>query len=131
MTRTLPTLDQIGPNTPLRLDVAAAIAYPDGSMTGKGLRKEAARGKLIIERTAGKLYTTLASIEKMREKCRLQVKDQDSGCARPAGEAMAAMPFDQPHGSSETERIRQLRDAWQAIVPARNARSKHISPRST
>jgi hypothetical protein len=30
----------IGPNTPLRLAVAASIAYPDGSMTASGLRRE-------------------------------------------------------------------------------------------
>ena len=34
-------------NDPLRLAVAAAIAYPDGSMTAKGLRREAKRGNLV------------------------------------------------------------------------------------
>jgi hypothetical protein len=50
--------EKIGPHTPLRLAVAAAIAYPDGSMTASGLRREHRRGRLIIERTAGKDYTT-------------------------------------------------------------------------
>jgi hypothetical protein len=50
---------QVGPDTPLRLEVAAALAYPDGSMTASGLRKEARKGRLIIERTTGKDYTTL------------------------------------------------------------------------
>jgi hypothetical protein len=68
MTRqTLPPRDDIKPDSPLRLDVAAALAYPDGSMTASGLRREAARGRLVIERTAGKDYTTLADIERMRE----------------------------------------------------------------
>ena len=49
----------IGPNAPLRLKIAAALAYPDGSMTASGLRREAGRGRLVIERTAGKDYTTL------------------------------------------------------------------------
>ena len=40
----------IGEDTPLRLAVAAAV--PDGSMTASGLRREAARGRLVIERTA-------------------------------------------------------------------------------
>ena len=48
--------DTIRPDTPLRLDVAAALAYPDGSMTASGLRREHKRGRLIIERTAGKDY---------------------------------------------------------------------------
>ena len=35
------------------------ITSPDGSMTASGLRKEARKGRLIIERTTGKDYTTL------------------------------------------------------------------------
>src|SRR5215831_15675414 len=57
--RILPPIDQISEDTPLRLNVAAALAYPDGSMTASGLRREAAKGRLVIERTAGKDYTTL------------------------------------------------------------------------
>lgn len=68
---TIPPRDQIGPDTPLRLDVAAALAYPDGSMTASGLRGERDRGHLVIERTAGKDYTTLANIARMRELCRV------------------------------------------------------------
>jgi hypothetical protein len=37
----IPTPDQITPHTPLRLEVAAAMFYPDGSMTASGLRCEA------------------------------------------------------------------------------------------
>jgi hypothetical protein len=51
--------------------VAASIAFPDGTLTAGGLRKEARRGKLKIERIAGKDYTTLASIEAMRHQCLL------------------------------------------------------------
>src|SRR5689334_15775705 len=39
-TPTLPPRDQIAGDAPLRLDVAAALAYPDGSMKASGLRKE-------------------------------------------------------------------------------------------
>jgi hypothetical protein len=52
-------------DTPLRLSVAAALAFPDGSMTASGLRREAARGRLVIERIAGKDFTTLANINRM------------------------------------------------------------------
>ena len=38
----VPTVDKISPDTPLRLSVAAAVAFPDGSMTASGLRREAA-----------------------------------------------------------------------------------------
>ncbi len=57
-------------DAPLRLARAAEIAFPDGSMTASGLRKEAARGRLVIERIAGKDYTSLAAIADMRVACR-------------------------------------------------------------
>src|SRR5579864_281820 len=75
----LPPLHEIADDTPLRLNVAAALAYPDGSMTASGLRCEAARGRLAIERTAGKDYTTLGSIEEMRDLCRLEARGRDCG----------------------------------------------------
>jgi len=44
---------------PLRLAVAAKVAFPDGSMSASGLRREAQRGRLVIERIAGKDYTSV------------------------------------------------------------------------
>jgi hypothetical protein len=64
--------DNIGPNTPLRLARAAELAFPDGSMSEKGLRREFNRGRLVVERIAGKDYTTLSAIEEMRILCRLE-----------------------------------------------------------
>jgi hypothetical protein len=80
----------IGPDAPLRLYVAARIAYPDGSMTASGLRREIRSGRLECERTAGKQYVTLAGIERMREKCRVEPKAPASisdgvVAARPSG----------------------------------------------
>ncbi|WP_316166880.1 MULTISPECIES: excisionase [unclassified Bradyrhizobium] len=74
--------EAIGPHDPLRLSVAAAMAFPDGSMTASGLRRESARGRLIIERIAGKDYTTLFHIERMRELCRVQAKEPGSTNAK-------------------------------------------------
>jgi hypothetical protein len=48
------TKADIAPDAPLRLVIAATIAYPDGSMTASGLRKEALRGRLAIERVQAK-----------------------------------------------------------------------------
>jgi hypothetical protein len=42
----------IKPSDPLRLAVAAAIAHRDGSMTASGLRREATKRRLVIERAA-------------------------------------------------------------------------------
>jgi hypothetical protein len=98
-------LSTIGPDTPLRLDAAAALAFPDGSMTVSGFRREAARGRLEVERIAGKDYTTLAAIERMRELCRLPPKAPGSG----SGE----MPTAPAYGSS------RMADNDTALVAAR------------
>lgn len=58
-------------DTPLRLDVAVKVAFPAGGLTVAGLRKEIARGRLEVELIAGKHFTTLAAIERMRERCRV------------------------------------------------------------
>ena len=50
------------------------IAFPDGSMTASGLRKEAARGRLTIWRVANKDYTSLVAIRDMMDKCRTEPK---------------------------------------------------------
>jgi hypothetical protein len=55
---------------PLRLDVAARMAFLDGTMGAPGLRKERDKGWLATEMIAGKEFTTLADIEQMRELCR-------------------------------------------------------------
>ena len=55
---TMPDPNRIGDDTPLRLDVAAQLEFPDGSMTASGLRREAAHGRLAIECVCGKFFTT-------------------------------------------------------------------------
>lgn len=93
----LPNRSTISPTDPLRLAVAAALAFPDGSMTVSGLRREAAAGRLVVEKIAGKMYTTLAEIEAMRSKCRVTVKQsgprnptpQDAKVARAALQRLA------------------------------------------
>ena len=72
----------VAPNTPLRLDIAAKLAFPDGSMTASGLRREIAKGRLTVETIAGKQYTTLANVEEMRGLCRTQPNPPASGSER-------------------------------------------------
>src|SRR3954471_20791296 len=74
----------ISKDAPTRLSVAAKLAFPDGSMTVSGLRREAGRGRLRIERIAGKDFTTLQNINDMRELCRVEQKEPDSGYVRKA-----------------------------------------------
>ena len=61
----------VTPTTPLRLSRALEFAFPAGGMTVAGVRLEASRGRLEIERVAGKDFVTLAAIERMRELCRV------------------------------------------------------------
>jgi hypothetical protein len=69
----------ITPDTPLRLDAAVRLAFPEGGITVSGLRREIARGRLTYEIIAGKQFTTLSSIAEMRKLCRTSVKDRVSG----------------------------------------------------
>jgi hypothetical protein len=113
----MPSRDQIGPDTPLRLSVAAALAFPDGSMTASGLRREAARGHLVIERIAGKDYTTLANIEGMRQLCVLK-KGPAYGSAPLA--ARRGDPSKTQSGSSSTAASISPRDALSIKLTKRN-----------
>src|SRR5947208_3578003 len=126
----VPDLDKVKPDTPLRLEVAAALAFPDGSMTASGLRKEAGKGRLAIERVAGKDYTTLAAINEMRARCRVHQKAPGSGLS-PKDE-MPTAPFEnEQHGLSATDRARSARAALQRIARAPSAPSANTSPTST
>ncbi|WP_441252464.1 excisionase [Tardiphaga sp. 71_E8_N1_1] len=106
-------------DSPLRLRAAAELAFPDGSMKSSGLRREAARGNLVIERIAGKDYTTLANIKLMREKCRVEAKDLACGGVRSA--ARAGNSSSMARGSSSTEVSTSPRDALLAKISKRNS----------
>jgi hypothetical protein len=119
-------LDRITPDTPLRLKVAAALAYPDGSMTASGLRKEARKGRLILERTAGKYYTTLAAITRMRELCRQNPKILGSDCTKPV-ETNADLSSTPPLDPSATAYLERAKAAWLVIGTELEERSRRSS----
>jgi hypothetical protein len=58
----------------------------------------------VIERIAGKDYTTLANIQKMRELCRVEARDRAYGVGLPA-------KVNPPSGSSRTPEGNTPRDA--------------------
>ena len=120
----------LGLDEPLRLDVAAAKAFPDGSMSKNGLRREARRGRLVIQRIAGKDYTTLRAIGEMRELCRVEVKDRDSGLSPPAGTSEATSRIIRP-GSSETEATNTSLALMKAKLSKHKKRSPSTSSEST
>lgn len=117
----------VGDDEPLRLDIAAKIAFPDGSMTGSGFRRENSRGRLVIERIAGKDYTTLANIKRMRELCRLHTKDQGSSCEGRVETNSAALPTRQC-GSLEMVDTAKARDAALTIASKLSNSSPTTSP---
>lgn len=51
MGQQLPSRDEVRPDTPLRLGVAAALAFPDGSMTASGLRSRGCANRAPMEVT--------------------------------------------------------------------------------
>jgi hypothetical protein len=125
MSRSSAQIDRsaIGPDTPLRLNVAASIAYPDGSMTASGLRREISKGRLNCERTAGKQYTTLRYIESMRQLCRADPKVPASTSANVEAAKLST--------SSSTEKTRSALAAAQVIAEELKKPSPPISPKST
>jgi hypothetical protein len=67
----IPDPATLQPDTPLRLEIAAAVAFPDNSMTARRLHGEIRRGRLAGWKMGGRVYTTLAAIAAMREQCRI------------------------------------------------------------
>lgn len=112
-------------DAPLRLETAAKIAFPDGTMGAKGLRKERDRGRLATEIIANKEYTTLEAIEEMRRLCRVQAGEHTSSggtkAASPTGHSGA-----KPAGTSRTaESEQQL-----ALARMLALKLKNSSPRT-
>ena len=79
MSRRPASLDDIDSDTPIRLALAARLAYPDGSMSVSGLRRLGEKGLLVIERVNRRDYTTLTAIRQMREQCHVAPKVRASG----------------------------------------------------
>ena len=102
-------LEHVSEHAPLRLSVAARLAFPDGSMSASSLRKEAAKGLLTIARIAGKDFVTLAAIQSMRNLCQIRRRASDFGSGQPEGEKG-------PRGSSETDQSKSALDAAMATA---------------
>lgn len=122
--------EEIGPDTPLRLQRAAELAFPNGGMTAAGLRREAGRGRLTIEKIAGKDFTTLAAIKRMRELCRVQQKESGSGSGASGGTPMEKSS-EKPSGSSEMDRSRLSQAAVVTIAQELKKPSRNTSPSAT
>lgn len=121
-------LADITPDTPLRLSVAAELAFPGGNIKATTLRRNAQNGLLAIERIGGKDFVTLAAIAEMRKRCQLAPKAPAYGSAHL--EPATIVPKE-PSGSSATESISRARDAVLATMQRLKGGSPHTSHQST
>jgi hypothetical protein len=116
-------LETVAKDTPLRLEVAAGLAFPDGSMSVSALRRLVVAQKLGHEIVAGKYYTTLADIEEMRKSCRVPAKVRTL--------EKKSDPEGPPCGSSVTETKTLARDAMNLIALELKKHSPNTSSKST
>lgn len=107
---------EVGPDDPVPLSEAVRLFFPRGGVTVSALRTEARKGRLAIERIAGKDFVTKAAIDKMRKLCRVEAKALGSTC----GDERVGEPF----GSFETEKMRLAQDAVKATASALKKRSR-------
>jgi hypothetical protein len=92
---------QITDDTPLPLKLAAELAFAGGGMTASGLRKEAGNGRLVIERIAGKEFTTLGAIKEMRKLCVL-----NASAPRDLGKSIEHPPQTADHTAAALTKLR-------------------------
>ncbi|MFG1421730.1 excisionase [Roseixanthobacter liquoris] len=126
--RSTPSRDQITDTTPLRLGVAAALAFPDGSITASSLRRESLKGRLTVERIANKDYTTLKAIEDMRLLCRVQPKE--AGPAQPRPAAGRISPGSDPSSPLRVAERKAALDALMATAKMLNESSQPPTPKN-
>lgn len=79
-----PDRRDIDRNTPIALQVAARLAFPDRTITASDLRREAARGRLTIEKISDKEFTTLECVDRMRGLCRVAATEIEHPDEKPA-----------------------------------------------
>lgn len=96
----LPDRTALAADTPIRIAVAAALAFPDGSMKAGGLRRERDAGRLETWITAGKEYTSLAAIDEMTRRCR---EERRARSLQPS-----ISPARTPHQSASEEQQSQI-----------------------
>ena len=85
------------------------------------------RGRLVVERIAGKDYTTLANIERMRELCRVEIKAPDR---QPT--SLATPRLRAPSGISELTLMTpcRSRNRWTSDLSGREGSVPPEPPRS-
>lgn len=85
---------EVSPTTRLRLAKAAELS----GLAISCLRREAARGRLVIWRVGGKDWTSLAEIDRMFELCRVEPKQPVSETTPPRSRSSRVLPFGMTEG---------------------------------
>ena len=93
----------INPDTPLRLGVAAKLAFPDGSISVNSLRREIAAGRLEAMKIAGKHFVTLDGIRELGKLCRVVPKAHTSS-SKPQSMTSGGGGSEMKAGSSGTDK---------------------------
>jgi hypothetical protein len=127
--------DNIEPDKPLPLEMAARVAFPDGSMTASGLRNEIKKGNLQASKVAGRIWTTLSNIKRMMERCQITEAD-DAARVRNSTSANPSDPAASSDGSSSTappaaSASREAQAHLSQIVQRLRKPSPPTSPKST
>jgi hypothetical protein len=115
----MPDPNSIDDDTLLRLGIAAAVEFPDGSIGASGLRREAQSGRLRIWRIAGKDYTTRRALREMRSRCVLS-SHRDLDCGQPEKAAT-------PCGSSKTGSAKSAQALAKASAAKLRSHSRNTS----
>lgn len=97
---------------------------PGGHWTVSSLRTEIRKGRLQVERIAGKIGVTESAIREMRQLCRDKPKDPASTSGPP--DTTGKQP-----GLSSTEERKQAQDAAKATLKALRTGSRNTSRKNT
>lgn len=120
----VPARDEVTDDTPLHIETAARLAFPDGAVSPLALRNAASRGELEHERLGGRICTTLAWIREWRERCRQKPKGRAfGGDEAPRGQTASA---ETGTGSSRTTSDVSARASAQLVLE--NLRRQHKTP---
>lgn len=122
---------ELDDNEPIGLDEACRVLFKN-RIRPDTLRREAARGRLTIERIGRKDFVTPAAIREMRKKCEVALvpRDQDFGSNQPGfGRTERSHLPDGASGTTEDTNV-ALTSALQSVT-ALSKISRPTSPAST
>jgi hypothetical protein len=108
----------------ISLATAAALVFPDGTVTETSLRTEYRAGRLRCFKVAGKLLTTETAVREMLTQCHAAPK-------APACISAKLAQATRQSGLSETDSAKLAQAAAKGIAAGLKKRSQRTSPPST